>query len=223
MMQSYLESLFSLQGKVALITCVNRLYDLHSHKLIPFTLQLYRGGTRGIGQSLVLALAKSGADIVLVQVWPILYPIRDTIHQMIIPRETRANKKPRRRFEKSGGKYGLSLATCLRKSKSVPLCRKWQRAKGREVLGWASIYWLTVAGFNEGERQKQDKDWRMPPDAYILQTPRRDIPGRRLARSPSSKPNHSLDARKRCRKAHARETWHGREFCVGSGKDYQYR
>lgn len=40
MMQSYLESLFSLQGKVALITCVNRFYDLHLPMLIPFTLQL---------------------------------------------------------------------------------------------------------------------------------------------------------------------------------------
>ncbi|KAH8107524.1 NAD-binding protein [Phellopilus nigrolimitatus] len=43
--QSYLESLFSLEGKIAVLT----------------------GGTRGIGQSLALALASAGADIVLIQ------------------------------------------------------------------------------------------------------------------------------------------------------------
>ncbi|KAL5522523.1 hypothetical protein ACEPAG_8539 [Sanghuangporus baumii] len=42
---SYLGSLFSLQGKIAVLT----------------------GGTRGIGQSLALALARAGADIVLIQ------------------------------------------------------------------------------------------------------------------------------------------------------------
>lgn len=43
---SYLEGLFGLQGQLALVT----------------------GGTRGIGQSMALALARSGADILLVQV-----------------------------------------------------------------------------------------------------------------------------------------------------------
>ncbi|KFY94760.1 hypothetical protein V500_03071 [Pseudogymnoascus sp. VKM F-4518 (FW-2643)] len=42
---SYLEGLFGLQGQLALVT----------------------GGTRGIGQSMALALARSGADILLVQ------------------------------------------------------------------------------------------------------------------------------------------------------------
>lgn len=43
---SYLEGLFGLQGQLALVT----------------------GGTRGIGQSMALALARTGADILLVQV-----------------------------------------------------------------------------------------------------------------------------------------------------------
>lgn len=44
-MPSYLEQLFSLEGHLAVIT----------------------GGTRGIGQSMALALAGAGSDIVLVQ------------------------------------------------------------------------------------------------------------------------------------------------------------
>ncbi|KAI1331616.1 2-deoxy-D-gluconate 3-dehydrogenase [Xylariaceae sp. FL0255] len=44
-MTSYLEKLFSLQGSLAVVT----------------------GGTRGIGQSMTLALAGAGADIILIQ------------------------------------------------------------------------------------------------------------------------------------------------------------
>ena len=47
-MSSYLEQLFSLNGRLAVVT----------------------GGTRGIGQSMALALAKAGADIILIQVKP---------------------------------------------------------------------------------------------------------------------------------------------------------
>lgn len=43
---SYFEDLFGLHGQIALVT----------------------GGTRGIGQSMALALARAGADILLVQV-----------------------------------------------------------------------------------------------------------------------------------------------------------
>jgi 2-deoxy-D-gluconate 3-dehydrogenase len=44
-MPSYLESLFSLEGHLAVVT----------------------GGTRGIGQSMALALAGAGSDVILVQ------------------------------------------------------------------------------------------------------------------------------------------------------------
>lgn len=44
-MPSYLESLFSLEGHLAVVT----------------------GGTRGIGQAMALALAGAGADIILIQ------------------------------------------------------------------------------------------------------------------------------------------------------------
>lgn len=42
----YLEKLFSLEGRLAVVT----------------------GGTRGIGQAMAVALAEAGADIILIQV-----------------------------------------------------------------------------------------------------------------------------------------------------------
>lgn len=43
-------------------TNVNQLFDLSGRKAV------ITGGTRGIGQSMALALAEAGADIILVQV-----------------------------------------------------------------------------------------------------------------------------------------------------------
>ncbi|PNS15720.1 Diacetyl reductase [Sphaceloma murrayae] len=52
-MPSYLESLFGLEGKWAVVT----------------------GGTRGIGQAMAIALAEAGANIVLIQVRPAQAPL----------------------------------------------------------------------------------------------------------------------------------------------------
>lgn len=71
MVQTYLASLFSLTGSVALVTYAKasvRTIDDNSYHLLPGS-----GCTRGIGQTLALALAKAGADIVLVQVRLILH------------------------------------------------------------------------------------------------------------------------------------------------------
>jgi 2-deoxy-D-gluconate 3-dehydrogenase len=48
MMANYLDALFSLKGRKAVVT----------------------GGTRGIGQAMTLSLAEAGADIILIQVRP---------------------------------------------------------------------------------------------------------------------------------------------------------
>lgn len=71
MVQTYLASLFSLTGSVALVTYAKasvRTIDDNSYHLLTGS-----GCTRGIGQTLALALAKAGADIVLVQVRLILH------------------------------------------------------------------------------------------------------------------------------------------------------
>lgn len=77
-MSEFFSSLFSLEGKTALITCVpfssflSLLPSPCSLELLQLTsLSMsacdFSGGTRGIGANLALTLAKSGADIILVQ------------------------------------------------------------------------------------------------------------------------------------------------------------
>ena len=78
-MSSYLESLFSLEGKTAVVTYVTfykspltKQKNIKCHERLMLNYaplsRGYRGGTRGIGQSIAVALAKAGADIILVQV-----------------------------------------------------------------------------------------------------------------------------------------------------------
>jgi short-subunit dehydrogenase len=57
-MAMFLESLFSLKSRKALVT----------------------GGTRGIGQTMAVSLAEAGADIILIQVslWP-LFSLRTRV------------------------------------------------------------------------------------------------------------------------------------------------
>ena len=60
----YLTSLFGLQGKTALITGGK---SSSQSRTIPSKLMNFFTGTRGIGQTMALALAQAGANIVLVQ------------------------------------------------------------------------------------------------------------------------------------------------------------
>lgn len=86
MVQTYLASLFSLTGNVALVTYGKvsvRTIDDNPYHLLPGS-----GCTRGIGQTLALALAKAGADIVLVQVRIILHmhKLRQYLHLIHLER-----------------------------------------------------------------------------------------------------------------------------------------
>ena len=70
-----LAKLFSLEGKTALVT----------------------GGTRGIGQAMVVALAEAGADIILVQV-RIAHQLSGRSLLIIGSREMKATSRPTIRY-----------------------------------------------------------------------------------------------------------------------------
>lgn len=94
------KQLFSLEGQTALVT----------------------GGTRGIGQSMAIALAEAGADILLVQVSSLHTSIPDSSPAIITPKlsATHPTIPPSKPLSHSAAKPQSTLRTLAPKSPSPP-------------------------------------------------------------------------------------------------------
>lgn len=83
-------SLFSLQNRTALVT----------------------GGTRGIGAQMAIALAEAGADVILVQVFPLLTLFARVWILTRRYRETHQTNKQNKASNPSAAKHSSTQPTC---------------------------------------------------------------------------------------------------------------